>query len=68
MLIVLTGCAQTTPITTETSQELCRSWGNSLPTRSRSDTQQTQDEIGKAIDVFLAACPEYEHLLIAPDG
>lgn len=43
--------------------ELCRSWGDSLPTRSRADTPQTADEIGLAYANFAAACPAWTHLI-----
>ena len=48
---------------TETYAEQCFQWGNSLPSRSRSDTQQTKDEIQIAYGTFLAACPEFAHLI-----
>jgi len=44
----------------ETEQALCESWRDSLPSRSNADTEQTQDEIENAYNVFLAACPGYE--------
>ncbi|MEM6727016.1 MAG: hypothetical protein AAF618_00825 [Pseudomonadota bacterium] len=42
---------------------LCVAWGEALPTRSRSDTAQTQDEIEAAYDAFAAACPDHLELL-----
>jgi hypothetical protein len=39
-----------------TEQALCDVWQDSLPSRSRSDTQQTIEEIGRAYDQFQAAC------------
>ena len=42
---------------------LCRVWGESLPTRSRHDTAQTQDEIGQAYADFAAACPDHRNLI-----
>ena len=32
-------------------------WGESLPTRSRADTAQTQVEIAESYADFVAACP-----------
>ena len=43
----------------ETERALCEAWRDSLPTRSREDTDQTQNEIGLAYDVQAAACPRY---------
>jgi hypothetical protein len=57
--VTLCGCAQTTPGVTATEAELCRQWRDSLPTRSKSDTEQTQAEIGRAYDVQAAACPNW---------
>lgn len=37
---------------------LCREWERSLPSRSVQDTQQTQDEIGHAYNVYQAACED----------
>ncbi|MCF6432650.1 hypothetical protein [Leisingera sp. MMG026] len=48
---------------TATENAICRVWGMSLPTRSRSDTPQTQAEIGEAYAVFAAACPNHSHLI-----
>ena len=54
----------TTPVTeTETEGTLCRVWGESLSTRSRSDTEQTRDEIGEGYADFAAACPDFTHLI-----
>ncbi len=43
--------------------ELCISWGENLPTRSRQDTVQTQDEIETAYAAFAAACPNHSDLI-----
>lgn len=48
-----------TPEVTATEAALCRAWRDSLPGRSRQDTQQTQAEIGTAYDVQAAACPDF---------
>lgn len=61
--ILTTGCASTTGQGGATSDELCRQWGGSLPTRSRSDTDQTKAEIQKAYATFDLACPEWAHLI-----
>ncbi len=58
-VLVTSGCAVpwlVTPEATETEYEICRTWQSALPTRSRGDTQKTQDEIGALYDDFLAAC------------
>jgi hypothetical protein len=64
-LIFLTGCVNsTTPaIATETGAEICRQIGGELPTRSRSDTPQTQNEIQRLYAIFSLACPEWEGLI-----
>ena len=41
----------------------CETWGRSLPTRSRQDTEQTSDEIEAAYDAFAAACPGFTALI-----
>lgn len=43
-------------IETKTALVLCNVWQESLPTRSRKDTEQTQKEIGEGYDDFLVAC------------
>lgn len=48
---------------TATENELCRQWGGALPSRSRQDTKQTQDEIQDAYAVFLLSCPVWGHLV-----
>ncbi len=63
----LTACAsltgQATETETRTEAELCRQWGQSLPTRSRSDTQQTRDEIQAGYAAFALACPNWKYLV-----
>lgn len=62
----LTGCHVLTPQTNAagaTDATLCRVWGESLPTRSRSDTPQTAAEIGDAYADFAAACPAFKTLI-----
>jgi len=56
-LAMLMGCTQaTTNAAGATEQALCDVWQDSLPSRSRADTEQTKAEIGRAYDVFEAAC------------
>lgn len=57
---ILSACVPTTSGATATEAELCRQWRDSLPTRARQDTEQTQAEIGRAYDVQAAACPEWK--------
>lgn len=57
MLAMLTACSQaTTPGVSATETAMCDVWQNSLPTRSREDTERTIAEIGHAYDVFEAVC------------
>jgi hypothetical protein len=50
------GCANTMTQAGATETALCDEWRDSLPTRSRSDTTQTQDEIQVAIATHAAVC------------
>ena len=43
-----------------TEAAICDAWRDSLPTRSRSDTQETITQIGILYDTFLAACPGHK--------
>jgi len=63
IVIVLTGCGNTPTEVSATENELCLAWGDSLPTKSRSDTGQTVDEINIAYGVFADACPAYDYLI-----
>lgn len=56
---ILSACAPTMPEATAIEAELCRQWRDSLPTRSRQDTEQTRAEIGRAYDVQATACPNW---------
>jgi hypothetical protein len=56
--VAVAGCNPMT-VATETERELCIAWRDSLPSRSFSDTEQTQAEIGLAYDVQAAACPRF---------
>jgi hypothetical protein len=54
---MLTGCTMT-PAKGIAIDVLCDQWRRSLPSRSQNDTQQTQDEIGRAIIIYEAACDD----------
>lgn len=60
LLVLLPACApkpETLAATaTEVGFTLCTTWQESLPTRSRRDTLQTQTEIGNQYDDFIVAC------------
>lgn len=63
-LVWAAGCnpVQTIPVdtaTTEVYRETCIQWRDSLPTRSRNDTERTQQEIGYAYDVQGMVCPQW---------
>ena len=60
------GCDPIGTTATETNRtyaEACKSIGETLPTRSRKDTQQTQDEIERSYQRFGAVCPDFVHLI-----
>jgi len=60
---LMTAC---TSIPTEggaTSAAICDSIGAALPTRSRSDTPQTADEIARLYATYAAACPQHQRLI-----
>lgn len=58
MMIALSACGSWTRLATgETESALCDVWQDSLPTRSRQDTERTQREIQVAYADFLNACP-----------
>jgi Flp pilus assembly protein TadD len=56
LMMLTSGCVTTMTQASATEQAICEAWGGSLPTRSRSDTQQTQDEIQQAYAVQDAVC------------
>lgn len=62
-LVLVAGCTPSQQIgadtATEVEREICIQWRDSLPTRSRSDTERTQAEIGVAYDVQALACPQW---------
>jgi hypothetical protein len=57
------GCMSSRTVATATEKTLCEIWGESLPTRSVDDTQQTRDEITVAYADFANACPDRVHLI-----
>ncbi|WP_424974277.1 hypothetical protein [Dinoroseobacter sp. S124A] len=61
-LMTLGECVMTTPdgATSREAQAVCRELSVKLPTRSRSDTNQTQKEIGELYAAFEAICPGFE--------
>lgn len=61
--MLLTGCVSTTTQGGATEDALCTVWGESLPTRSQSDTAQTQEEIQNGYAVFSLACPQHLELI-----
>lgn len=62
LMLLGAGCGTGNPTraVTETERALCESWGGSLPSRSRLDTERTTAEIGVSYDVFEAACPGFD--------
>lgn len=70
-VICLSGCTNTTTAVigtdpdraTASESEVCRQLGQKLPTRSRSDTQLTQDEIQEQYAAYALACPDFAHLI-----
>jgi hypothetical protein len=48
---------------TATQNEICTQWGEALPTRSVTDTQQTKDEITSLYARFALSCPDHLYLL-----
>ena len=48
---------------TETESEICLQIGEKLPTRSRRDTETTQDEIKEQYIRFALACPDFAYLV-----
>lgn len=62
-LILTTACVPIGTTGGATEAQLCRSWGMSLPTRSRSDTAQTAEEIERGYGDFAAACPDHVNLI-----
>lgn len=61
--VFLAGCAPSMTQATATESEICRQWGQALPTRSRSDTEQTKLLIQSGYARFSLACPSWIHLV-----
>ena len=59
----MTACAEWKGEVSATEAELCRTWGASLATISRRDTDQTVAEVQAGYADFLAACPEFEGMI-----
>lgn len=62
LLGLVAGCVQPSPTIsaateTEVEREICIQWRDSMPSRSRQDTERTQQEIGYGYDVQAMACP-----------
>ena len=55
------GLASLKPGPTETT--ICQKIGEKLPTRSRDDTQISQDDVEAIYDRFAAVCPDFKHLI-----
>lgn len=63
-IVTLTGCDLTTRVgATETEATICREIARELPTRSRSDTVQTQEEITDLYTQFALVCPDHKNLI-----
>ena len=63
LMTALSGCVNWKAEATATEKELCRTWGESLPTRSKQDTDQTKEEITVAYADFANACPSYASMI-----
>jgi len=61
--MLVTGCGTTLIEGSETEAAICDAWGGALPTRSRSDTQATIDQITGLYATFAAACPDHGGLI-----
>lgn len=62
-VMCLTSCTSTVSVGSATEEAICDSIGYALPTRSRSDTAQTTDEITRLYSHFAAACPRQANLI-----
>ena len=60
---LMAACTNTATVVSATEEAICDSIGYSLPTRSRSDTAQTSDEITRLYATFAAACPRQASLI-----
>lgn len=62
-VMCLTSCTTIPIVASETEEVICGSIGAALPTRSRSDTAQTSDEITRLYATYAAACPRQTNLI-----
>ena len=62
-VMCLTNCTTILTEASETEVAICDAIGHALPTRSRSDTAQTSDEIARLYATFAAACPDATGLI-----
>ena len=60
LMLTLTACSQK-PVGSETSQAIFEVLGKTLPTASRSDTDQTKLEVATHRKVFIGLCVELGH-------
>lgn len=63
--LILTACTPGATGGTATVKTICESLGEALPTRARTDTEQTQIEIAELYADYAQVCPEYRHLIPA---
>lgn len=56
VLLMLTACTATSPSGDTAIDAVCREWGRALPTRSRQDTLQTQQEFERLYRIYDAVC------------
>ena len=59
----LTSCTTIPTVGSATEEAICDAIGHALPTRSRSDTTQTSDEITRLYATYAAACPQHQRLI-----
>lgn len=62
-VMFLTSCTSSISVGSATEEAICDAIGHSLPTRSRSDTTQTSDEITRLYATYAAACPQHQRLI-----
>ena len=62
-VMFLTSCTTIPTVGSATEEAICDAIGHALPTRSRSDTTQTSDEITRLYATYAAACPQHQRLI-----
>lgn len=62
-VMFLTSCTTIQSVGSETEEAICNAIGHAMPTRSRSDTTQTSDEITRLYATYAAACPQQVTLI-----